>query len=148
VGEDARRGRVYLPRALCEQAGTTPEAVLAAREATPAIREAVRLLLARADAHYCAADRGVPLLPRGCRLAIASSRLIYSHIGAAIAKNGHDSITRRAYVPLGGKLALVARAAGALFSMAGRAERESIGPADGELRPLLAALGFLGRKAQ
>jgi phytoene synthase len=142
VGEDARRGRVYLPRSLCEAAGTTPEAILSAREATPQIRAAVRMLLERADAHYRAADFGVPLLPRGCRLAIASSRLIYSRIGAAIARNGYDSITTRAYVPLAGKLLLVARASGALFSTAGRAERESIGPADAALRPLLADVGL------
>jgi phytoene synthase len=142
VGEDARRGRVYLPRSLCAAAGTTPEEILAARQATPPIREAVRMLLQRADAHYRAADLGVPLLPRGCRLAIASSRLIYSRIGAAIAKNDYDSITTRAYVPLAGKLALVARATGALFSTAGRAERESVGPADDALRPLLAEVGL------
>src|SRR5205823_963941 len=75
VGEDARRGRVYLPRALCDEVGLDPAALLTATDAGPPVREAVRRLLARADAHYRAADRGVPLLPRGCRFAIASSRL-------------------------------------------------------------------------
>src|SRR5206468_2960004 len=81
VGEDERRGRVYLPASLLS-------AVAGDRKA------AVRALLARADGHYRAADRGVPLLPRDCRFAIASARNIYSAIGAAIADNGYDSVSQ------------------------------------------------------
>jgi phytoene synthase len=142
VGEDARRGRVYLPRALLAEVGLEPRDVLAAREATPPLRRAVEKLLARAEAHYLAADLGVPLLPRGCRFAIASSRLIYSHIGGAIARNGFDSVSVRARVPLAGKLVLVARATGALFSSAGRASLESVGPADPALSRLIAGVGL------
>jgi 15-cis-phytoene synthase len=142
VGEDARRGRVYLPASLCREVGMTPRDVLSAREATPPIREAVRILLARADAHYRAADLGVPLLPRGCRLAIASSRLIYSRIGAAIARNNHDSITQRAYVSLPRKLLLVTRATAAIFSSPGPREWESTGPADAALSRLVASTGL------
>jgi phytoene synthase len=134
VGEDARRGRVYLPSSLLSQVGTTRHDVLAAREATPPIREAVRRILERAEAHYRSADLGVPLLPRSCRFAIASSRLIYSRIGRAIARNGHDSVTQRAYVSLPHKLALVMRAFGALF---GNGVDRSPGPADGVIVPLL-----------
>jgi phytoene synthase len=142
VGEDARRGRVYIPASLLAEVGTTPRDVLAAREATPPIREAVRRLLARADAHYRAADLGIPLLPRGCRFAITASRLIYSRIGRAIQKNGHDSVTRRAYVSLPHKLALVARASLSLFRGPGERELHSVGPADAALSPLLAACGL------
>jgi phytoene synthase len=115
---------------------------LSAREASPPLREAVKQLLVQADAHYRAADLGVPLLPRGCRFAIASSRLIYSRIGAAIAANGYDSITTRAHVSLAGKLGLVARAAGAFFSTAGAASLQSVGPADAQLVRLLAEVGL------
>lgn len=148
VGEDARRGRVYLPRALLEAVGTDPQAVLEAHVATPAIRDAVRRLLARADAHYRAADLGVPLLPRSCRFAIASSRLIYSRIGDAIARQGHDSITRRAYVSLPHKLALVGRATCAFWSVAGRRVRASVGPADAPLARMLAEVGLPPRRAE
>lgn len=142
VGEDARRGRVYLPRALLREVGIEPRDVLNARAATEPIREATRRLLARADAHYRAADLGVPLLPRGCRFAIASSRLIYSRIGDRIGANGFDSVTRRAHVSLAGKLALVARATGALFSSAGAASLQSTGPADVQLARLVADVGL------
>jgi phytoene synthase len=142
VGEDAQRGRVYLPRALCDEVGLDPRTLLGATAATPPLREAVRRLLATADTHYRAADLGVPLLPRGCRFAIASSRLIYSRIGDAIARNGHDSITRRARVSLPGKLARVARASTALLTAAGPRHFASTGPADAFLARHIAAAGL------
>jgi phytoene synthase len=142
VGEDARRGRVYLPRALLLEVGLSPEDVLQANEATPPLREAVRRLLARADAHYSAADLGVPLLPRACRLAIGSSRLIYSQIGARVAARGYDSLTARARVPLLQKLGLVVRASSALFSTVQERSLRSVGPADAQLSRLIAQVGL------
>ena len=147
VGEDARRGRVYLPAELLDEVGLDRRALLGAAQASPPIREAVRRLLARADAHYRSADLGIPLLPRSCRLAIASSRLIYARIGDAIAQNGHDSVTRRAHVSLLGKLGLVARATGALFSTVTARQLESVGPADRALAPLLAEVGLPSSRA-
>jgi phytoene synthase len=127
VGEDERRGRVYLPASLLASvAGDRPAAV--------------RAILTRADAHYRAADRGVPLLPADCRFAIASSRNIYSAIGAAIAKNGYDSLSQRAYVSLPRKLWLVARAIPARFATSGDAHAP--GPADEALRAMIGAVGL------
>jgi phytoene synthase len=127
VGEDAARGRVYLPAALLD-------GVAGDRKA------AVRALLARAEAHYRAADRGVPLLPGDCRFAIASARNIYSAIGDAIADNGYDAISQRAYVSLPRKLWLVARALPARFFGAGDAHAP--GPADERLRALIRSVGL------
>ena len=127
VGEDERRGRVYLPSALLDSVAGDR-------------RAAVRALLARADAHYRAADRGVPLLPRDCRFAIASARNIYSAIGDAIARNGYDSVSQRAYVSLPRKLWLVARAVPARFSSA--RDAHAPGPADAQLRALVRAVGL------
>lgn len=133
VGEDERRGRVYLPASLLASVGGDR-------------RAAVRALLERADAHYRAADRGVPLLPRDCRFAIASARNIYSAIGGAIARNGYDSVSRRAYVTLPGKLWQVARAVPAWLASPGgddaRRAAAAPGPADAALRPLVAAVGL------
>ncbi len=142
VGEDARRGRVYLPRQLLDEVGADPRK-LASGPADAAAREAVRRLLARADEHYRAADLGVPLLPRACRLAIASSRQIYAAIGEAVRANGYDSISTRAYVPLGRKLLLVLRASAALFSASTPIRSlASIGPADATLGAELRACGL------
>jgi phytoene synthase len=142
VGEDARRGRVYLPATLCDEVGLDRRALVSATQAGAPVREAVRRLLARAEAHYRAADLGVPLLPRACRPAIRASRLIYAAIGGAIAVNGYDTITRRAFVPLGQKLWLAARAQLAWFRAAGARSLTSTGPADAELAPLLAEVGL------
>src|SRR5207244_1393686 len=101
---------------------------------TSEIREATRRLLRRAEDHYAAADRGIPLLPRRCRLAIASARSIYSAIGDDLAAHGFDSIGRRAHTSLGRKLILVARSIPAVFSTPAA---EQAGPADAILGPLL-----------
>jgi 15-cis-phytoene synthase len=127
VGEDERRGRVYLPQSLLDAVGGDQ-------------REAVRRILLRASEHYRAADRGVALLPADCRFAIASSRNIYSAIGDAIARNGYDSITQRAYVTLPRKLWLVLRALPARFSTA--RDAAAPGPADEQLRPLVRSVGL------
>jgi phytoene synthase len=142
VGEDARRGRLYLPRSLCDAVGLDARTLAGTTAVTPPLRAAVQWLLARAAAHYEAADRGVPLLPRDCRFAIASSRRIYAAIGDAIAANGYDSLTRRAYVTLPRKLWLVAGALPARWSTARARDRESTGPADSLLRPLIREVGF------
>jgi phytoene synthase len=147
VGEDARRGRVYLPLSLCREVGLDPDALVAgARSPSPSViapaREAVRRLLEVADAHYRSADLGVPLLPRGCRVAIRASRLIYSRIGDAIAEHGYDSISRRAYVSTAKKLALAVRATAALASRP-RTDVDAIaGPADALLATLVAGCGL------
>lgn len=140
VGEDVRRGRVYLPEALCDQVGLDPRTLPATKVASPAVRAAVRALLERAQAHYRAADHGLLLLPRDCRFAITASRRIYSAIGAAVARNGYDSITQRAFVSLPHKLWLVGSALPAWISPT--QSTAPSGPADGALRPLLRELGL------
>lgn len=114
VGEDARRGRVYLPDVLLHAHGSDAAEVLdlarRGQPPSPGLRRAIAELLAIAAAHYRAADRGITLLPPSCRLAIRAARLIYAAIGDRLAERGHDSITGRAYVSRLGKLALLLRA--------------------------------------
>ena len=139
VGEDARRGRVYLPDELLAAVGTDRDAVLAACAATPALREATRRLLLRADDFYRSAERGIALLPRACRPAIASSRYIYAAIGDQIARADHDNITRRAHTSLARKLLLAVRSLPWLWALPGaRGE----GPADALLCAEIRAAGL------
>lgn len=114
VGEDARAGRLYLPLAWLRHAGVDPDAWMAQPAFTPAIAGVVERLLAEAAALYARADAGIAGLPRGCRPGIAAARLLYAEIGAEVARNGHDSIARRAVVPRRRKLALLAQAPAAL----------------------------------
>jgi len=122
VGEDARAGRLYLPLSWLRAEGIDPDAWLARPAFAPAIGAVVRRLLHEAEALYARADGGIPLLPAGCRPGIAAARLIYSEIGREVARNGFDSVSRRAVVPGRRKLALLAQSvAHAMLAQAGAA---------------------------
>ncbi|MBV9811428.1 MAG: phytoene/squalene synthase family protein [Acetobacteraceae bacterium] len=110
VGEDARAGRLYLPRAWMREAGLDPEMWLARPEFSPALATVVGRVLARAEALYARAEAGIAMLPRGCRAGIRSARALYREIGREVARNGGDSVTRRAVVPTGAKLRVLAEA--------------------------------------
>lgn len=113
VGEDARNGRIYLPLAWLREAGIDPASFLRAPQPTDALAGVVARLLAAADVLYRRAEEGIAALPPDCRTAIFTARLVYADIGRSIARAGHDSVTRRAHVPLVRKLWLVVRALGA-----------------------------------
>jgi phytoene synthase len=109
VGEDARHGRLYLPRVWLREAGIDPEAFLRAPAFGPALGALVERLLTEADDLYDRAAPGIPLLPADCRPAIRAARLIYADIGRVIRKAGHDSVSRRAFTPRRRKLWLLLR---------------------------------------
>ena len=134
VGEDARNGRLYLPRQWLREAGIDAEAWLRAPRFDAAIAGVVQRLLAAADSLYARAEHGVALLPRDCRPAIHAARLVYAEIGRELERRGCDSITQRAVVGKGRKLALIARAGTAAL----------VAPADaGATLPVLPAVRFL-----
>lgn len=111
VGEDARNGRLYLPREWLESAGIEPDAFLASPAFSPALGGVVERLLAEADRLYRRADSGIAALPRTCRPAIFTARLLYSEIGAEVARNGYDSVSQRAVVSGRRKLGRLGRLA-------------------------------------
>jgi 15-cis-phytoene synthase len=133
VGEDARAGRVYLPLAWLREAGVDLDAWLAAPAFTPAIARVVQRLLDAADVLYERAESGIATLPRDCRLAIMTARLVYAEIGREVERRALDSVSQRAVVGTGRKLALVARSAALLPALRAR---------DDALEPL-AAIRFL-----
>lgn len=110
VGEDARNGRLYLPRAWMREAGIDPDAWLKSPAFSPALAGVVARLLARANDLYRRADAGIARLPPAFRPAIHAARLLYAEIGAEVRRNGHDSIASRARVGMSKKLILVAEA--------------------------------------
>ena len=98
VGEDARAGRLYLPRDLMRAAGINPDAFL--RNPTPSARltHVLKQLLAEAERRYKLADEGIRQLPRRCRPGILAARRLYAEIGHTVADNDYDSISQRAVV--------------------------------------------------
>ncbi len=110
VGEDARRGRVYLPLAWLREAGVDPDAWLAEPVFDARIAAVVRRLLRHADTLYDRVDAGIALLPPGCRPGIQAARVLYAEIGREVERRGCDSVSQRAVVPGRRKAALLARA--------------------------------------
>ncbi len=119
VGEDARNGRLYLPRRWLAEAGIDADAWLQAPVHNAAIASVVQRLLAAADTLYRRAEHGIAALPRDCRPAIRAARLVYAEIGEQLQRDGLDSVNQRVVVSKQRKLALMARASGALLSTPG-----------------------------
>jgi phytoene synthase len=107
VGEDARNGRLYLPRAWMREAGINPDAWLANPVFTPALASVIGRVLLEADRLYKQASTGVAALPRDCRSAILAASMIYAEIGQVVAKNCMNSIDERAVVSKARKLTLL-----------------------------------------
>jgi phytoene synthase len=110
IGEDARAGRLYLPRSWLREAGLDPEVWLADPKFSPALGGLVERLLQAADSLYARADIGIARLPVSCRPGIFAARHLYREIGVEVARRGFDSVSGRARVTGGRKLQLVGRA--------------------------------------
>ena len=110
VGEDARMGRIYLPRQWLREAGIDPRAWLARPVFNASLASVVQRLLREADVLYARVDAGVAELPMSCRAGINAARFLYADIGHEVARRGLDSVTQRAVVPSSRKARLLARA--------------------------------------
>jgi phytoene synthase len=107
VGEDARAGRLYLPTDWLEEAGIDIDAFFADPKPTPEIRRIVKRLLAEANRLYFRSEAGIKTLPLAARPGIFAARHCYDAIGRQLARNGHDSVTRRAFTTRRQKLGLL-----------------------------------------
>ena len=107
VGEDARNGRLYLPRAWMREEGLSPDAWLRAPVFNESLARVVARLLAEADRLYQRGVTGISALPRDCRGAILAAATIYAEIGSEIAANAMDSVNQRAMVGSARKITLL-----------------------------------------
>jgi len=105
VGEDARRGRIYVPQDTLRRFGAAPDA----RSITPEWADAIRFEIARTRRIYANADAGIDLLPERSAECIRAARTLYSGILERIEANGYDVFSQRARVPAWRKLATAAR---------------------------------------
>ena len=136
VGEDARAGRLYLPRDWLVQAGIDPARFLAAPAYTPALGGVIARLVGAADFLYARADAGIAGLPLDCRTGIGAARRLYAGIGHRVVRAGGNSVDGRAVVGVRGKLSAVGRAAGAVLLAGGPVAAPPL-PA---VRPFVAAI--------
>ncbi|MEP7190304.1 MAG: squalene/phytoene synthase family protein, partial [Roseiflexaceae bacterium] len=108
VGEDAQRGRVYLPHEDLERFGLCADDILNGRR-DDAFRSLMRFEIERAHCLYEAAWPGIALLNPDGQLAIAAAAEIYRGILGKIHQSDYNVYQRRAYVPLARKLLLLWR---------------------------------------
>ena len=118
VGDDWRRGRVYLPTSLMRSYGLTRDDLGAmyrgVRPVTSAYRAAMEALMTTADVHYDAAFEAMRFLPATFRRSVAIAAEVYRGIHGEVRRVGYDTISHRAHTSLGQKVLLGARGLGRL----------------------------------
>ncbi|KAL8255555.1 hypothetical protein R6Q59_030622 [Mikania micrantha] len=97
VGEDALRGRIYLPQDELAQFGLCDEDVYL-RRITDNWREFMKGQIKRARFYFNQAEEGASKLAKDSRWPVWSSLLLYRNILDAIEENDYDNMTKRAYV--------------------------------------------------
>jgi phytoene synthase len=113
VGEDARRGRLYLPLEWLRAVRIDPQAWLARPIFSADLGRVIERLLAAADVLYSRSDAGLGSLPAECRPGMYAARLLYSEIGREVARRKFDSVNQRAVVSWQRKARVLAGAAAA-----------------------------------
>ncbi len=98
VGEDARRGRIYLPLADLAAFDYT-EADLMAGIVDDRWRALMAFQIDRARRFYAEAESGIGLLSEDARWPVWSALALYRQILDVIEENGYDVFSQRAFVP-------------------------------------------------
>lgn len=97
VGEDYRRGRIYLPQQSLAEHGVT-ESMFAARLVTPELRELLAAEVARARTFYRRAEPGIALLAPTARDCVRTAYLLYGGILDQIERADYQVLSRRVRV--------------------------------------------------
>ncbi|ESW13435.1 hypothetical protein PHAVU_008G195800 [Phaseolus vulgaris] len=103
VGEDARRGRVYLPQDELAQAGLSDDDIFRGK-VTEKWRKFMKGQIKRARMFFDEAERGVAELNSASRWPVWASLLLYRQILDSIEANDYNNFTKRAYVGKAKKL--------------------------------------------
>lgn len=103
VGEDARRGRIYLPLEDLETFGYS-EADLIAEVVDERWRGLMQFQIQRARQFYQESEAGIRLLTPDARWPVWSALMLYRKILDVIEENNYDVFSQRAYVPKHRKL--------------------------------------------
>lgn len=108
VGEDLKRGRIYLPAEDLERFGIT-ESDLFSGKLSPEFIEMMEFQIERARTYYHSADLGIPMLNRDSRLPVCLARENYCRILLKIEENDYNVFDRRAFLNSTEKLSIVPR---------------------------------------
>jgi phytoene synthase len=105
VGEDLKRGRVYLPQEDLDTFGVT-RAALARGTVTPLIRELLAFEIERTRALYAFAEPGIDMLHPTSRDCVRTAFILYGEILDAVERAGYQVLTQRVSVPTSRRLAV------------------------------------------
>jgi phytoene synthase len=108
VGEDAARGRVYLPQEELARFDLSAEEILAG-VCDRRFRALMRFQIERARRLYDESWPGIALLPAESRFAIAAAARVYRGILDKLEAQGYDAFTGRAHLSLREKIARLPR---------------------------------------
>ncbi|XVF60710.1 hypothetical protein PTKIN_Ptkin08bG0070400 [Pterospermum kingtungense] len=97
VGEDGRRGRIYLPQDELAQAGLSDDDIFRG-QVTEKWRNFMKGQIKRARMFFDEAEKGVAELNAASRWPVWASLLLYRQILDAIEENDYNNFTKRAYV--------------------------------------------------
>jgi phytoene synthase len=106
VGEDWRRGRVYLPQEELAAFGIHEEEI-GEGKISPRWRDFMRFQIARNRRLYDEAHDGIALLNADGRFAIGAAAGLYRGILTNIERHNYDNLSRRAYVNAGRKVGML-----------------------------------------
>ncbi|NTU79136.1 MAG: phytoene/squalene synthase family protein [Chloroflexales bacterium] len=108
VGEDVRRGRVYIPEEDLKRFGLTADDILA-RVYDERFKALMRFQIERAHQLYEESWPGIGLLPPDSRIAVAAASQVYRGILDKITANDYDAYNCRAFLRLRDKIAMMPR---------------------------------------
>ncbi|MCC6264397.1 MAG: phytoene/squalene synthase family protein [Bryobacterales bacterium] len=108
VGEDLRRGRVYLPAEDLEHFGYSVEDLRGA-VIDDRFRALMQFQILRAEEYYQRAEPGIAMLHADGQFAVRVAADVYRGILREIEQNGYDVFGRRAVVPSSRKAWITAR---------------------------------------
>lgn len=103
VGEDIDRERIYIPIEDLERFGYSREEFMQ-RTMNERFVKLMQFEIDRARSYYRSADRGIPMLEKHSRVAVAVSSVNYGNILKSIEENDYDVFHKRAYRSLTQKL--------------------------------------------
>lgn len=108
VGEDIRRGRIYIPQEELRKFDITEEELFKG-EVSEKFRNLMKLQIERANEYYSKADLGIPLLSSDSRLPVYLARHNYSRILNKIEDINYNVFDNRAYLNYTEKLSMLPR---------------------------------------
>jgi phytoene synthase len=114
IGEDAARGRIYLPQDELKRFEVTEQDILSGNY-TPAFVELMKFQVERAHIYYQSADKGIPYLDKDSRLTVQLMSTNYRRILDKLTRMGYNSLHHRASLSFAEKLLALPRAYMALY---------------------------------